>query len=72
MGCAVDRLDRANREAWGLYNRVASRFCHEWGLMAFRLTQETAGWDATDVVDLLDRLDLIFDALQPPQETRRA
>lgn len=53
-------------EAWRLYHQVATRFCRDWGLVVFRLERELAGVPAAAALDLLDRLELLYNRLQPP------
>lgn len=71
MAHQVGTLGRANAEAWAIFQRVCGRFAHEAGLMSLRLTLETDGWPAQDVIDLLDRLEIIYDEVMPPQEPPR-
>lgn len=71
MAQELGALDRDNAEAWGLFHRVCGRFAHEAGLMGMRVNLETDGWPAQDVLDLLDRLEIIYHHLVPPQEPRR-
>lgn len=59
-------LDDANLDAWQTYHRCYTRFAMDWSLLPFRVQQETAGYEPDAVLDLLDRMALIYGVLQPP------
>lgn len=65
---AVDALDDANAEAWAVFHRVYTRFIVDWHLVTERLRLETAGWSPQAVLDLFDRLAIIYDELAPRRE----
>lgn len=60
-------LDRANGEAWGLFGRLQNRFAVDYRLMPDLFRAHIAGWPAEDVVDVLERLTIIYDVLCPPK-----
>ncbi len=49
-----------------MYQRLASRFAVDFGLVPDLLRHLVAGWSSADVADLLERLALMYDVFQPP------
>jgi hypothetical protein len=60
-------LDETNREAWSVYRRVCQRFPYDFHAAPLLLDRLTEHWPASEVVDLLDRLALMYDVLNPPR-----
>ena len=68
LAASVQALDGSNAEAWSLYRRVYSRLNVEWGLVPDLFRRLVAGMDDDDVLELVDRLSLIFGILNPPPQ----
>ncbi len=66
VACQQATLDAANVEAWGLYHRMGNRFAVDFHLTADLFRGLVAGWPAEDVVDVLERLSVMYDTLSPP------
>ena len=66
---AVDGLNDEDAEAWETFQRVYTRFTVDWQLVPDRLRLETAGWAPDDVLDLHERLAIIYHELYPPKES---
>lgn len=70
-GCAVrealDGLNAENAEAWEMFHRLASRFLVDAQLISTAFQQLMVGRDAADVLDVLERLEVIYDIVQPPK-----
>ena len=61
-------LDEPNTQAWELYRRCCNRFTSDLqagGVVLGRLTQEM---DADTFIDQMDRLQVIYDVIQPPKD----
>jgi hypothetical protein len=59
-------LDRDNEEAWSVYGRLGSRFLVDFGLIPDTLRRLVDGWPSAEVVDLMERLSVIHDVINPP------
>ncbi len=66
MACQQATLDRANVEAWGLYHRLHSRFAVDFSLTTDLFRALVDGWSADDVADVIERLTVMYDVLEPP------
>jgi len=55
--------------AWSIYRTVATRFVWDGHAAGWALDRLTRDWPVEDVTDLLDRLAVLYDALQPPPQT---
>ena len=71
--CATCRMAQAqsvlrpeNAEAWAIFQMMARRFVMEFQIGPEVLRQCVRDADPMDVVDLIERLSLIFDAVCPP------
>ncbi len=62
-------LDADNREAWDVYSRLCRRFSYDFHASTLLLERLTEHWPGSDVIDLLDRLSLMYDVLNPPRKT---
>lgn len=67
MACQQQRLDTRNAEAWGLYHRVQNRFAYEVRVTPDLFRALVAGWPAEDVVEIVERCNVIHAVLQPPK-----
>ena len=56
-----------NARAWDTYRQLATRFVVDAGLGSDAFQALTADLDAPDRLDLLARLALIYDEVQPPK-----
>jgi len=61
----IDSLWCANADAWRIYQALCGRMVSLCSLYGYVIETETKGWTATQVLDLLRRLDLIASILQP-------
>jgi hypothetical protein len=62
-------LDTANVEAWGVYQRMQSRFAVDFHLTADLFRAIVAGWPPEDVADVMERLSVMHDVFSPPRAT---
>lgn len=62
---ALDGLYPENRQAWNLYSTVMTRFAHETQTTGWLLERVTRDLHPDDIVDLADRLAVVFDELNP-------
>lgn len=62
---ALDGLWPENRRAWALSRRVLTRFTFETGCVALALERLTSECDPEDWADLLTRLAIIYDEVNP-------
>jgi len=69
---AQDTLDLENREAWRIYERLCTRFALDLRLTSVVFPYVLEAWSSGDVVDLLDRLTLMHEVLNPPPPTEDA
>lgn len=69
--CAHQAQEQAlwavNAEALRIYRRLCGRTTVDLGLAGWLLEALTDGWSPADVVDLVARLELIRDVLDPPR-----
>lgn len=63
---ALDALSEENAEAWTLFHRLASRFLVDTHLVAEAFRLLTIDWASSDVLDLIERLNVLYDILLPP------
>lgn len=66
MADAQATLDSDNREAWGIYGRLCNRFTVDLHVAPVVMASCVEGWSADAVIDLVDRLALMHDVLNPP------
>ena len=59
-------LDADNRFAWHVYGRVVTRLSADLGIGGEVFRALTAGLEPDDVIDLAERLRLMYDVLSPP------
>lgn len=64
---AYDGLQPENREAWGLFKRLCSRFTHEFHVVPVLMERAIAEMEFDDAVELSQRLSVIYDGLYPPK-----
>lgn len=68
----TEALDDANREAWGLWLALGTRFVKDYGLGRWVIERACEGQAQDDIEDLVARLSVIYDTLCPlpqgPQE----
>lgn len=62
----LEDLAAENVEAWVMFTRLSSRFLIDAHLIGDAFRHLTAGRDAEDILDILERLEVIYDILQPP------
>ena len=62
--------DAANREAWAVFHRCVTRFTVDAHLAAVALSAAVKDWETDDVLDLIDRLGILYNAICPPPVTR--
>lgn len=67
MADAQALLDQDNLEAWHIYGRLAGRLVRECGLAPDLFRRLVEHWSTRDVLDLLERLTVMHDILQPPR-----
>jgi hypothetical protein len=63
---ALDGLMPENASAWRIFHRLASRFLVDTHLTQAIFERLTAGWHEERVLDLAERLELIYSLLCPP------
>lgn len=63
---AVEELAPENGEAWNMFHHLAQRFLVDTHLTAKAFEALTADWDAERILDLLERLGIIYDIVMPP------
>ncbi len=68
LAAAQAALWPENVEAWSLFERVSRRFVHEFKLGPDVMQHSLAGRDSDDVLDMVDRLTIIYDVLAPPTQ----
>jgi hypothetical protein len=67
---AIDGLWPENAHAWRVYHQIVSRFGIDFGgVTAWLLDRVTDGMDPEDAVELVERLALIYDTLNPAPST---
>jgi hypothetical protein len=57
-------------EAWSIFRKCVNRFTVETHCVPTALAAATAGKEPDDVMDLLERCELMFDILHPPPEPK--
>jgi hypothetical protein len=68
----VDALDAENANAWRCYSKMTRhRWVWEWQAGTWWVEQVFTGLDEDERDELMARVDVIYDALHPPQEKRR-
>jgi hypothetical protein len=65
---ALASLDADNADAWAVYGQLCSRFAVDFNLAPALLRHLTEGRAADDVLDLVDRLAVMYDVLSPPPQ----
>ena len=65
VALAVDSLDGENLRAWRIFHQIALRIVVDTHIAAVVLERVTQGWSAEDMVDLIERLNVIDDVLRP-------
>jgi hypothetical protein len=65
---ALATLDPPSAEAWEIYGRLGSRFAVDFGLVPDVLRRLVAEWSDDDVLDLVDRLAVMYDTFSPPRQ----
>jgi len=63
---AQETLDADNREAWHLYSRCRTRLVVESRLTAEVFRRLVEGWPTRDVLEVVDRMSVIHEVLNPP------
>lgn len=66
---ALDGLNTDNREAWGLFQTLCTRFLIETKSVGPVFVRLCEGRDVEDVTDLALRVALIYDVYYPPRST---
>ncbi len=66
---AIATLWPENQEAWTLYRRTMTRFAHDMHLSELLLKRLTKDLDDEALTDLMTRLAIIYDELNPMQAT---
>lgn len=61
----TQQLWRVNADAWRIYRLLCSRFVALSTLRGPLFERLTEGWPAEDVIDLVQRLDVIVNLLEP-------
>jgi hypothetical protein len=65
---ALASLDADNADAWSVYGQLCSRFAVDFHLAPALLRHLTEGRAVDDVLDLVDRLAVMYDVLSPPPQ----
>lgn len=68
---ALASLDADNADAWRVYGQCLSRFAVDLGLVPVQFKALVSGRSDADVVDLMERLAVIYDVLSPPPPPRQ-
>jgi hypothetical protein len=63
---ALASLDLDNADAWSVYGQLCSRFAVDFHLAPELMRHLTEGRAADDVIDLVERLAVVYDVLSPP------
>lgn len=71
VACQQATLDTANTEAWGLYRRLHNRFALDMHVMADLFRALVSGWPPEDIVDALERMDVMHGVFHPPSREDR-
>lgn len=69
MANALDALFPENADAWQVFHQIATRFVVDAGLAGAVFQRLTDDCSRDDVEDLVDRLSLIYDIVQPEKRT---
>jgi hypothetical protein len=62
-------LDEENAAAWRLYRQLSRRVLGDLEARGVALDRLTRGWSAARFDEVIDRLNIIHDTLQPPTPT---
>jgi hypothetical protein len=63
-------LDAENRDAWRIYGQLCSRFAVDFGVAPDLLRALVDGWSPDDVVELMERLTVMYDVLSPAPQPK--
>lgn len=64
----IDKLQPCNREAWGTFKAICTRFVVDGHAFGAVLTKLGEGVDVDDFLDLVTRLSILYDVYYPPQK----